>query len=398
MGAEVEIAACDVSDREQLQGLLEGIPSERSLGAVIHAAGVLDDATIESLDPDRLKNTFAVKASAAQHLHELTKEAELSAFVMFSSAAATISAPGQGNYAAANAYLDALAQQRHAEGLPASSIAWGLWQRESGMAAGLGEADLARLARAGVAPLTDEQGLAFFDVALSAERPDTLAVGIAPAGLRAQAQAGMLPPMLSELVRIPRRHAVAAGPTLAERLAKVPEVEREALVMGLVRSEVATVLGHDSAEQVDPAKAFQDLGFDSLAAVELRNRLNAVTGMRLAATAVFDFPTPAAVAEHLLAEASGGIVSADTNLEQLTQALAAVKTDDTNRLQVAAQLRALAADLEGDGETESGDGDTDRLRSASDEELLEFIDAQVGSDGQADDRAPEQMGDDSDGR
>ena len=200
MGAEVEIAACDVSELEQLQGLLEAIPLERPLGAVIHAAGVLDDATIESLDPERLKNTFAVKASAAQHLHELTKEAELSAFVMFSSAAATIGAPGQGNYAAANAYLDALAQQRHAEGLPASSIAWGLWQRESGMAAGLGEADLARLARAGVAPLTDEQGLSFFDAALSAERPDTLAVGIAPAGLRAQAQAGMLPPMLSELV------------------------------------------------------------------------------------------------------------------------------------------------------------------------------------------------------
>ena len=308
LGAEVGIAACDVSDREQLQELLAKVDRAHPLGAVFHAAGALDDATIDALDPDRLAHAFAPKAQAAQYLHELTAEAELSAFVMFSSAAGTIGAPGQGNYAAANAYLDALAQQRHAEGLPASSIAWGLWQRESGMAAGLGEADLARLARAGVAPLSDEQGLAFFDAALSAERPDTLAVGIAPAGLRAQAQAGMLPPIFSSLVRAPRRRA-GSGSSLAAKLAAVPEGEREAFVLDLVRTEIAIVLGHSSANEVDPTKAFKDLGFDSLAAVELRNRLNAATGLRLAPTAVFDFPTPAAVAEHLLAETSASGVS-----------------------------------------------------------------------------------------
>ena len=303
LGAEVGIAACDVSDREQLRELLDKVPEAHPLGAVFHAAGALDDATIDALDPDRLAHAFGPKAEAAQYLHELTKEAELSAFVMFSSAAATIGAPGQGNYAAANAYLDALAQQRHAEGLPASSIAWGLWQRESGMAAGLGEADLARLARAGVAPLSDEQGLQLFDQALAFERPDALAVGIEPAGLRAQAQAGLLPPIFSSLVRAPRRRA-GSGSSLATKLAAVPEAEREAHVLELVGAEVAAVLGHSSAQEIDPRRTFKDLGFDSLAAVELRNRLNAATGLRLAPTAVFDFPTPAAVAEHLLAETS----------------------------------------------------------------------------------------------
>ena len=159
------------------------------------------------------------------------------------------------------------------------------------------------MARAGIAALTDQQGLELFDAALAFERPDSIAVGIEPAGLRAQAQAGLLPPIFSALVRAPRRRA-GSGSSLATKLAAVPEAEREAFVLDLVRAEIAIVLGHGSANEIDPAKAFKDLGFDSLAAVELRNRLNAATGLRLAPTAVFDFPTPAAVAAHLLAETS----------------------------------------------------------------------------------------------
>jgi NAD(P)-dependent dehydrogenase (short-subunit alcohol dehydrogenase family) len=153
LGASVSIAACDVAERAQLQAQLASIPAEHPLGAVIHAAGALDDGIIESLDAERLQRVFAPKALAAQHLHELTEGADLSAFVLFSSAAGVLGAPGQGNYAAANAFLDGLAQQRSQEGLPASSIAWGLWKRQSALTSTLSEADLARMARAGAGSL-----------------------------------------------------------------------------------------------------------------------------------------------------------------------------------------------------------------------------------------------------
>jgi acyl transferase domain-containing protein/NADPH:quinone reductase-like Zn-dependent oxidoreductase/acyl carrier protein len=305
LGAQVGFAACDVSDRVQLEELLAAIPSEHPLGAVIHAAGVLEDATIDSLEPAQISPVFAPKAAAASHLHELTRDLDLSAFVLFSSAAGTLGGPGQGNYAAANSFLDALAAKRHAEDLPATSIAWGLWERESGMTAGLGEADLARMARSGIVPLSDEQGLALFDQALASERPAALALGLERAGLRAQAQAGVLPPILSSLVRAPSRRRRQSG-SLVAKLASTPEAEREEVVLALVRAEVAAVLGHGSPDAIEPERSFKDLGFDSLAAVELRNRLKAATGLRLAATTVFDHPSSVALAAHLLAEATTG--------------------------------------------------------------------------------------------
>ncbi|MGC1853416.1 MAG: SDR family NAD(P)-dependent oxidoreductase, partial [Solirubrobacterales bacterium] len=304
LGAEARIAACDVSDRKALGKLLTSIPDEHPLGAVIHCAGTLDDATVETLTAEQLTRVFAAKVDAAWNLHELTKEADLSAFVLFSSAAGTIGAPGQANYAAANVFLDTLAQRRKVQGLPATSIAWGLWQRE-GMGSGLSEADLARLKRGGIETLTDEQGLDLFDTALALSRPLAVALPLDPAGLRAVASLGALPPILSGLVRTPKRRSAVSG-SLATKLASLPEAEHSAHVIDLVRAEVAAVLGHDSAREVRPDKAFGELGFDSLAAVELRNRLNAVSGLRLAATVVFDYPTPSALAEHLLAEASAG--------------------------------------------------------------------------------------------
>ena len=297
-GAKVQVKACDVSDPKALEKLLDQVPDEHPLGAVIHCAGVLADATVETLTTEQVEQVFAPKATAAHNLHELTKEAELSAFVLFSSAAGTLGGPGQGNYAAANVFLDALAQKREAEGLPATSIAWGLWQRE-GMGSGLSEADVARMRRAGIEA----------DLRRARLRPLRLGHGGGPrrcpwqspietAGLRSAASAGALPPLLSGLVRTPKRRSASTG-SLAQKLSSIPAADHEAFVLDLVKAEVAAVLGHSSAAEVEPARAFKEMGFDSLAAVELRNRLNSATGLGLGATTVFDYPTPAALASYL---------------------------------------------------------------------------------------------------
>ena len=302
-GAKATIAACDASDRKALEKLIAQIPAEHPLGAVFHCAGVLADATIETLTSEQLQEVFAPKANAAHNLHELTADQDLSAFVLYSSAAGTMGGPGQANYAAANVYLDALAQRREAEGKAATAIAWGLWQREGGMAGTLGEADLARMRRSGVEALSDERGLELLDAAIAADRPQAIALPLDPAGLRALASVGALPPIFSGLVRGPKRRSAASG-SLAQKLASLTEAEHEAYVLELVRGEVAAVLGHSSTKGVEPTRAFQELGFDSLAAVELRNRLDLSSGLRLAATVVFDYPNATALAEHLLTEAT----------------------------------------------------------------------------------------------
>ncbi|HEX8689122.1 MAG TPA: SDR family NAD(P)-dependent oxidoreductase, partial [Solirubrobacterales bacterium] len=301
LGAKVRIEACDASSRKQLKALIESIEDEHPLGAVIHAAGAVDDATIESLGKDQIERVFVPKAVAAWHLHELTRSLDLSTFVVFSSLAGSLGGPGQGNYAAANVFLDALAQKRQAEGLPAKSIAWGLWAEQGGMAGNLSEADLRRMEQGGIGALSAERGLALFDAALDAERPLAVAVHLHPTGLRALASVGALAPIMRKLVRTPPRRA-AASTALLERLAGLSEQEREKAVLELVLSQVAAVLGHESAAAIDPEKAFQDLGFDSLAAVELRNRLGIATGMSLQPTLVFDYPSATKLAAHLLAE------------------------------------------------------------------------------------------------
>ncbi|MFT3864054.1 MAG: type I polyketide synthase [Solirubrobacterales bacterium] len=300
LGAEVDLAACDVGDREELTALIGSIDPDHPLGAVIHAAGVLDDGVVEALDPDRIDRVMGPKADAAWHLHELTADLDLTHFVLFSSVAGTLGSPGQANYAAANAFLDALAARRRAEGLPATSIAWGAWVQGSGLTEGLGEADLARMRRSGIRNLSDEAGLGLFDAALRAGAPFALAAALDRPALRAAAGAGALPPVLSGLVRGAGRGRAGVGGAFVARLAETPDAERKGLASAFVRSQCATILGHASAEAVDGALPFKDLGFDSLAAVELRNRLGAATGLALPATLVFDYPTPAALGERLL--------------------------------------------------------------------------------------------------
>ena len=299
LGCQTRIAACDVSDRDELAALIDSIPAEHPLRVVVHAAGVLEDGLVQSLTPEQLERVMLPKVDATLHLHELTHELELSEFVLFSSAAALFGGAGQANYAAANAFMDALAQHRHAHGLPGKAIAWGLWEQASGMTADLGELDRARMARSGVRGMPSESALELLDAGRGAEQALLVAARFDMGALRKQARVGVLPALLSGLVRMPARRARGDGGSLARRLAGIPESEWDAVVLELVRGEAAAVLGRDSAAEVDPELAFKDLGFDSLGAVELRNRLMQVTGLRLPATLVFDHPNCSAVAKLL---------------------------------------------------------------------------------------------------
>jgi acyl transferase domain-containing protein/acyl carrier protein len=301
LGAQVRIAACDVSDREALRTLIESLPAELALRTVVHAAGVLDDGVIDSLTATRLDRVLAPKVDAAWHLHELTEHLDLDTFVLFSSASGVFGGAGQGNYAAANAFLDALAAHRRAQGLPGTSMAWGWWAQDGGMAGSLRDEDRLRATRAGVIAMSPEEGLELFDSARARDEALLVPVRLDTAALRTQAGVDWVPPLLRGLVRVPARPAPdRRESSLARRLVGADEAEREAVVLELVSVEVASVLGHASADAIEVRRAFSELGFDSLAATELRNRLGAATGLRLPATLVFDYPTPAALATHLL--------------------------------------------------------------------------------------------------
>ncbi|WP_024802961.1 type I polyketide synthase [Nocardia sp. BMG51109] len=372
LGARTRVAACDVADRDQLARLLETL--EHPLTAVIHAAGVLDDGLIESLTPDRLAGVLRPKLDAALHLHELTAELELSAFVLFSSVAALLGSPGQGNYAAANAALDALAARRRATGLPATSLAWGLWADATGMTGELDTPELARLERRGASALPTELGLELFDQALRLDTAIQAPVRLDTAALRAQARAGMLPALLRGLVRVSVQDTESGGGSLARHLAGVAEADRPKVVLDLVRTQVAGVLGHGSAADIDPDRAFQAIGFDSLGAVELRNRLGRLCGVRLPATLIFDHPTPEAVARLLLAEIGGGAAEPpiDRELTKLEDLLAA--STDVEKERVAARLRALLATTTAGGEHTSA-----RIEAAGTaDEVFQLIDAEFG--------------------
>ena len=385
-GATARVEACDVADPEQLARLLGSL--DRPLTAVLHAAGVLDDGVIESLTPAQVDRVMRPKVDAAWALHEQTAGLPLSAFVLFSSAAGQLGNPGQANYAAANAALDALAHRRRAAGEPAVSLAWGLWADATGMTGELGEADLARMERTGIGALSTELGLELFDQGLDAETALLVPVRLDPAALRTQARDGMLPALLRGLVRAPARRASSAGGSLAERLAGVPAADREQVVLELVQAQVAAVRGNASAAEVDPERAFKDLGFDSLAAVELRNRLARTTGLRLPATLVFDHPTPVEVAQLLLREAGGDAVEDgrspfDEELRRLEDLLVAVAQDQQRLTEIkprlhylSKRLRAVLSGAGGEPAAEDGpDGDLD----LSDDEMFDLIDKELGS-------------------
>ncbi|WP_203735637.1 type I polyketide synthase, partial [Paractinoplanes durhamensis] len=301
-GAEVTVAACDVADRDALAAVLVDV---RDLTAVVHCAGVLDDATLQALTPERLAAVLSPKVDGARNLHELTRDRDLSAFIMFSSATGLRGSPGQANYAAANAFLDALAEHRRASGLPAVSLAWGLWEQSGGMGRQLAGVDTSR---SGLVALPTELALALFDACAGSDEHIVVPARWDVAALRAQAAAGMLPRLLSGLVTATRGVAAADGQAVSgldQQLAGLTGPERDRILVDLIRRQVGAVLGHGDPDSIEVSLPFKDLGFDSLTSVELRNRLGAVTGLRLPATLVFDHPTPRVLARWLDSELPG---------------------------------------------------------------------------------------------
>ncbi|MEU7109535.1 type I polyketide synthase [Streptomyces sp. NPDC046215] len=369
----VTVTACDTADRDAVAALLRGVPAAHPLTAVVHAAGVLDDGTIPSLTPERLENVLRAKVAPALHLHELTRDAEPAAFVMFSSAAAALGSPGQGNYAAANAFLDALAHHRRAHGMPALSLAWGLWAQGSGMTRHLDRSDHARMTRGGMAPLLSDEGLDLFDSALARDEAFLVPARFDVATLRSRAAESGVPPLLSRLVgnaarRVPAvgsKGSAAEAASLRERLSSQSPAEQRRTLLRLVRSHVAVVLGHGGEFTVEEERPFRELGFDSLTAVELRNRLNAATGLRLTATLVFDFPTPAVLADHLLAELlpdTGSAAGAtgrgvfEGGEEELRRILASIplrRLEEAGLVAALVQLAAPSGGMPAEAETEA---------------------------------------------
>ncbi|GAA2247624.1 hypothetical protein GCM10010232_38610 [Streptomyces amakusaensis] len=370
-GARVEIVACDVTDPEALAEVLNG----RRVSSVFHLAGVLDDGVATALTPDRVAPVLATKITAARALHELLPEVE--EFVLFSSVSAALGSPAQASYAAANAYLDALAHHRHACGLPALSLAWGPWDVGAGMLGALTDGDRLRAARSGLPVLTAGEGLALLDEALTGPDPAVVPGAVDVAGLAGRSD---VPHLLRGLVRGRRRTAaVAREAGFADRLRALPPAERAQVLLDWVRSEAATVLGFAGADAIERDRAFKDVGFDSLTAVELRNRLGAATGTRLPATLVFDHPTPEALAERLGADlvppARGPAEAMMAELDRLESTSGELSDGDRSRLRVRmSALLARWADASDDGNTAERDAD---LHSATEENIFALIDNEL---------------------
>ncbi|WP_254390390.1 SDR family NAD(P)-dependent oxidoreductase, partial [Streptomyces sp. AC550_RSS872] len=366
-GATATLVACDAADRAALAAVLDAIPAGHPLTAVVHCAGTAENALLASLGPELVDRVFRAKVDAAVHLDELTADLELSAFVLFSSIAGTLGGTGQGNYAAANTFLDALALHRRRNGRAATSLGWGLWATERGMGGGLSEAASAGTSMRGVSALPTDEGLALFDLGWRCAEPVVFPARLNGAALRAQAAAGSLPPVLHGLFRVPARRSAQtegqdSGTELRRRLADMMPVERQEALLALVRDRIAAVLGHASADQVENDRPFRDLGFTSLTAVELRNRLGAATGLRLPVSLVFDYPTLGELVALLLTKlcpdgAEGGAVTAqDAEEAAVRRALLSVPL---HRLREHGLLDTLLA-LTGSEESKPAAAEADR--------------------------------------
>nr|WP_246110245.1 type I polyketide synthase [Saccharopolyspora dendranthemae] len=379
-GVEVRVAACDVADRDSLADALS--VADGGISGVVHAAGTLDDVTVESLTPQRLADVLAAKVAGAWNLHELTAD-DVRWFVLFSSAAGVLGGAGQANYAAGNAFLDGLAAFRRARGLPGVSVAWGLWEQRSAMTEGLDDTDLTRMARTGVLPMSNEDALRLLDAATTSARGLVLAADLDTSATDAG--------LFRDSARRPARRRAASGSEprpdgapLARSLAGLGEDERRRAVLRAVCEQAATVLGHPSAASIPVEQGFLHMGFDSLTAVELRNRLNTATGLRLPATLVFDHPDPARLADHLAAEltptdTAESALSAELDLLDTALGDPGAAPDDATRGLVAARLQSLLSRWT----VAPGDGSHDvaeNLESAGADELFDFIDQQFGSD------------------
>ncbi|MFJ5262506.1 type I polyketide synthase [Streptomyces sp. NPDC088387] len=380
-GAEVTLVSCDVADREAVAALLDSVPDERPLTAVLHLAGVLDDGVLDGLTPERFTGVLAPKADAARHLHELTADHDLSAFVLFSSLTATVGGAGQANYAAANSYLDALAEHRRAAGLPATSVAWGPWGGD-GMAA---HGNVRSAARAmGMSVLDPGRALTALHRALDGGDTTVTVADVNWTVFAPAFTSGRPSALLSALPETQRgaggQDGAGAVDGFAEKLAGLTGGERDRALQELVCGQAAAVLGYGGADAVEPTTAFRDLGFDSLTSVDLRNRISNAAGVPLPATLIFDYATPAALAKHLGTELAGADDSVDSvvaELDRVASRLGDLTAEDLEQGRITTRLQALLVDL---NKTlgQSADVVAGRLEDASADDVFAFIDNELG--------------------
>jgi NAD(P)-dependent dehydrogenase (short-subunit alcohol dehydrogenase family)/acyl carrier protein len=387
-GVRVTVRSCDVSDAGCLRELLATVPADYPLSAVVHTAGVLDDAPVTSLTPEQIDRVLRAKAHAAWQLHDLTRDLELSAFVLFSSLAGTFGLAGQGNYAPANAYLDALAEYRRARGLPATSIAWGAWA--GGMTEHGPVSDMRQ--RHGVPLLAPEAALLALQVAMA--HGDT-AVALADIDWERFAHAYTAvraSPLLAEVpearLALASTGAIAAtepsapAGTLPDRLGRLAPAERDRQLLAAVHSAVAAVLGHGSADAVAIDRGFLDLGLDSVTALELRNRLNAATALRLSATVVFDHPTVAELAMHigslLFTDDSGPGAPGIAELDRVAAIVAAMPADARSRAEIVGRLRLLLQAATVPTPSAETVVNAEELAASTNDEIFEFIEKEFG--------------------
>nr|ALP32042.1 CycB [Streptomyces sp. NCIB 11649] len=308
-GAHITITACDTTNPSQLADLLTTIPTHTPLTAIIHTAGTLDDSVITTMTPTQLHNVLRPKVDAAWNLHHQTQHLNLTAFVLYSSVAGVLGTPGQANYAAANSFLDALAQHRTTHHQPATSIAWGLWADTSGMTRHLSDTQLNRMAREGMRLLPTDLGMELLDTATGTDHPSVIAL---PVDLAAARTHPRQPAVLRALTRVRHRPVAVAddGPAGAslglDGLAGLDEWERHRVLLDLVIEQATAALGRRPDAPIRADQSFQDVGVDSLTAVELRNRLSQAVGLPLPAGLVFDHPTPEDLTQRLLADVAGG--------------------------------------------------------------------------------------------
>jgi malonyl CoA-acyl carrier protein transacylase/acyl carrier protein len=383
-GAAVSVVACDVSDRTQVEALLASVPDEHPLRGVVHTAGVLDAGVVGTLTPARLARVFAPKVDAVRHLDALTRDLDLDAFVVYSSVSAVFMGAGSGGYAAANAFLDGLMANRRTAGLPGLSLAWGLWDQTDGMAANTDEFTRSRMnRRGGLQAMPLAEGMELFDAAVGSEQALLVPAKLDLRGVRAEAAAGgEVPHMLRGLVRTGRQQArtgSARDGELLRRLAGLPAADQEKVLVDLVRTQAAVVLGHAGPDGVRADTAFKDTGFDSLTSVELRNRLHEATGLKLPATLVFDYPNPQTLARHLHTELvpDGGATGPDVDEQRLRQALVSLPLARFREAGLMDALVRLAALGDGAPENDAMD-DADEERAIAELNVDDLVQLALG--------------------
>ena len=388
-GTEVTVTACDIADREALARVLAGIPAELPLTAVVHAAGVATPGTVNDASMAEFADVLSGKVAGAAHLDQLLGDQPLDAFVLFSSNAAVWGSGTQGAYAAANAFLDGLAEQRRARGLTATSVAWGAW--DGGGMSTFSTQIQVQLSQSGLSLMPPDMAISALVQAV--EHDETCVVitdmhwdRFAPrfTSLRSSPLLAELPEVRQAINRPDSEATTGAErpvPELIQRLVGLPEAEQSRLLVELVRTEASTVLGHSTTSTVTAGRAFKEVGFDSLTAVELRSRLTVATGVRLPAAVVFDYPTPKALAAHLLAELGTlGIAASPAvlvELDTLEKALGSAAGDAALHARVSARLRKLVATWESLTSATGAEKDFD-LEGATDEEIFQLVDSEFG--------------------